>query len=90
MCVTEKTPTIFLFIDYFGGLCTDAAGNIFVCDTANDRLSYITRDGAMTHYDNLGLDGPAHVATNGSTVVVADCVTILDCMVKVYKPSTSL
>ena len=75
-----------MITDYFGGLCTDpASGNIFVCDTANSKLAYITKDGVVTYYNNLDLESPAHVATNGRYMVVVDNVTLLDCVVKIYQ-----
>ena len=79
------TELLSPFVDYLGGLCTEPAGNLFVCDTANNKLAYITKEGAMSYYDNLDLQSPAHVATNGKSLVVVDNLTLLDCVVKVYQ-----
>lgn len=72
--------------DYYGGICTDHTGNILVCDTPNNKLTEITPDGTVTgHYEDLGLEKPAHVAMNGEYVVVVGNLTLIDCVMRVYR-----
>jgi len=61
-----------------------------VCDTVNNRLTEITPEGQMSYYNDLELDGPAHVAANTGYVVIASNLTTLDCVIKVFRQSTSL
>ena len=54
------------------GITLDSSGNVYVADSANNRIRKITPAGVVTTFVKTGLKNPQGVTVSGNTVFIAD------------------